>query len=445
MTTTTTTGATADPHWIPPSCASLDKPGRRISNLDACRIVFLPLAPLLLLFIITIYCYGADPLLSFSPLKSFRLFQPGASDALRSAAKEPEEVSRRLDLGRIAICLVGGARRFELTGPSIVKNLLKEYPNADLFLNSPLDRDAYKFLLLSEAPKIAAVRIFEPRRVPETAAELRVLRSNDSPQGIQGLLQYFNLVEGCLSLISAHERSHNFTYEWIIRTRVDGYWAGPLDPTAFRPSVYLVPPGSRFGGLNDRFGVGDRAASMAALSRLSLIPKLDVAGYRNLNSESAFKAQLVTSKVPAAEMSLPFCVVSDRRYSFPPARFGVPVAAMGSPGPLSGAKCRPCVPACAGKCEAEVGKGVEKTWSWADWADGRLQLCDAAGEWEDGWERIFDRVAGKEAAAVRRRVAELDLAGCEREFEVMKGRAVSWFAPAASEICFRGLNRTGST
>ncbi|XP_020594895.1 uncharacterized protein LOC110034997 [Phalaenopsis equestris] len=87
---------------------------------------------------------------------------------------------------RLAICLVGGARRFELTGPSIVKNLLNEYPNADLFLNSPLDEDSYKFFLLNDAPRIAAVRIFVPDRIEETESYLRVLSSENSPNGIQG-------------------------------------------------------------------------------------------------------------------------------------------------------------------------------------------------------------------------------------------------------------------
>lgn len=98
---------------------------------------------------------------------------------------EKKTRKEELDRSRIAVCLVGGARRFELTGPSIIQKILKVYPNSDLFLHSPLDSKAYKLSLLKSARRIAGVRIFRPQYMPETESQVRVLTAQNSPNGIQ--------------------------------------------------------------------------------------------------------------------------------------------------------------------------------------------------------------------------------------------------------------------
>ncbi|KAF5191685.1 transmembrane protein [Thalictrum thalictroides] len=240
-------------------------------------------------------------------------------------------------------------------------------------------------------------------------------------------------------MIKKHQTRNNFTYDWVVRTRVDGYWNAPLDPENFIPGYYLIPPGSNFGGLNDRLGIGDMNASTVALSRLSLIPELDSYGFTSLNSEAAFKAQLKTQGVKYHANRLPFCILSDRQYSFPPTHSGVPVASLSSPGPLSGTKCRPCKPVCVGSCVGNVMQTLYKGHGWTNWENGAIELCDAHDEWETGWEKIFDQVAGTKFASVRRHIKSLELTECIKDFEEMRRRTVDWDSASATEICRLGL------
>ena len=243
-------------------------------------------------------------------------------------------------------------------------------------------------------------------------------------------------MEGCLTLIQDHQKSKNFTYDWIVRTRVDGYWSAPLDPANFVPGQYTVPIGSSYGGINDRLGIGDLETSTAALSRLSLIPALDSAGFRRLNSETAFRAQLRARNVTFSERGFPFCVVSEREFGFPPGRLGVPVAAMSSGGALSGAYCRPC---------KGVVAGLQRDWGWIESPSGSLELCDARFHWEAGWEHRFDSVAGEMLAAARKRVVGMTLQDCIAGFHQMKTSSEgTWEVPPPEKVCGIGIHNKTS-
>ncbi|KAE8057361.1 hypothetical protein FH972_014062 [Carpinus fangiana] len=434
---------------------------RRVSSDLDWRLLLLIIPPLFLFLFVSLSANPRNPLSSIAPLRSFILshaiFQlPGNTTFNTSASpsatpsravKNPSdsEVNRwrkrkdELNRSIMAVCLVGGARRFELSGPSIVDKILREMFIRKLLINDRFIINNSKNYILFPYFSSDFLHAYFPNFQSSENTPTSFLYFHHRAFRLQGLLQYFNLVEGCLTMIKAHQKQKNFTYDWIVRTRVDGYWNAPLHPRNFVPGKYLVPPGSTYGGLNDRFGVGDLNTSTVALSRLSLIPQLDLAGFQQLNSETSFRAQLTIRSVPYLTKRLPFCVVTDRRYSFPPIQYGVPVAALSSPGPLSGAKCRPCKPVCEGSCVASVMSSLNRGWSWTDWGNGTLRLCDAHGEWESGWERIFDRIAGKNFARARKRVRDLTLEQCVEDFNEMKRRMTGkWESPPPEAICRLG-------
>ncbi|KAH9292827.1 hypothetical protein KI387_042002, partial [Taxus chinensis] len=320
-----------------------------------------------------------------------------------SQKSSPHELKKN----RIAICLVGGARKFELTGPSLLEYVVNRYNNSDLFLNAPLDKDSYKFRVLKEASSgLAAVRIFTPQRINETKLQREVFTSKGSPNGLQGLLQYFDLVEGCLTMIKSYQIKHNIKYDWIIRTRVDGYWNGPLPPPeSYSNKMYIVPPGSQYGG-----------------------------GYRGLNSEAAFKHQLDVKGVEYMFKTFPFCILTEHKYVWPPSQWGVPVASLSSNEDLNGAYCRPCTPVLRGHDAMNyINDNLIRSWSWGMPTPG-LELCDAHDSWEVNWEQLFDKVAGPKFSALRQKFKKHSLNDCIKDFEAMKDKTADWDSPPLATI-----------
>lgn len=312
--------------------------------------------------------------------------------------------------------------------------------NSDVFVHAPLDKDSYKLSLLKDGiPNLAHVRIFSPKAIPESRAFTDVLTASNSPNGIQGLLQYFHLVEGCFDMIKQYQLQHKLTYEWIIRTRLDGYWKNFLPSLeTMNHTAYTVPIGSQFGGLNDRLGIGNWETSEVALSRLSLVPVLHAHGARALNSETAFKWQLKIRKVVHKQKGFPFCILSHRRYGWPPGHWGVPVLSLSSKGNLNGAKCRPCTPVSTGAAAKSIIEAQDKSWAWPG-SIKAPELCNPVGGWEVNWEDVFDRVAGLENAKIRKSILNQPLSDCIEANEELKNRVEVWDAPHPSVICEKGL------
>jgi len=86
-------------------------------------------------------------------------------------------------------------------------------------------------------------------------------------------------------------------------------------------------------------------------------------------------------------------------------------------------------------------ESVEREWSWTEWEDGALELCDAHEGWESGWEKIFDGVAGRKLANARKRIESMKMGECVKDIRELRKRSVDWSAPPVDEICTLGLSR----
>lgn len=340
------------------------------------------------------------------------------------------------DQRRIAVCLVGGARTFELTGKTLRRHLLDVYNNTDVFLNAPLDADSHKFTLLT-GRNLKAARIFEPERLTETLLAQQAITAWGSPHGLQGLLQYFNLVEGCWGMVKKYEVQHGFKYDWVIRTRVDGYWNGPLPDIANLSSeFYYVAEGSDFHGLNDRFGMGDSRTSRAAFARMSLIPVLHERGYRGLNSEAAYKAQLIVSGVPFRRVQLPFCIMTGRTNSFPPSPYGLLIADMATRGPLSGTYCRPCDWPANSTMSHAIVNGMMQDWDWPGKVDD-IVVCNASNVWAPNWREIGEEIYKRDVPGAKflPDPTARSQHKCVAEVTEFSTQWEVWDAPSADVLC----------
>ncbi|XP_002967343.2 uncharacterized protein LOC9635372 [Selaginella moellendorffii] len=340
---------------------------------------------------------------------------------------------------RVALCLYGEARQFELTGLSLKNYVLDVLPDAHVFLHAPLDRDSYKLeILRGVKSRFAKARLFTPARIPETNVLREVVGAEGSSHGLQGLLHFFRLIEGCGDLVTDYERKHEFLYDWIIKVRLDSYWTDPI-PTKYERGVYTIPFGNNCGGVNDKLGVGDRATAMATGLKLSILPALHAQGDRNLWPEALFESHLELQRILAVPTNFSFCLIDHRKWPWPPKGWHLSVPSISSKGPLNGAYCRPCNPKVSSlERSSAIVESLCKRSGWFP-TDGmeKLELCDASSlEWERGWEALFDSAAGQEAAKTREKFAgSKQLQDCVLQASLFQKRWEIWDGPSPQQVC----------
>ncbi|GAQ85767.1 RING/FYVE/PHD zinc finger superfamily protein [Klebsormidium nitens] len=337
---------------------------------------------------------------------------------------------------RTAICLSGGARSFELTGPSIKDRLLSAYPNSDVFLVVPFDADAHKLSLLAGTGNIVHAEVAVQALMREDDVSKELFDEIGSPNGVQGLLQYFALVESCQAAITAHERTHRFRYAYVLRTRPDGFWNAPPPPlSTFERDTYYAPNGVDFDGVNDRLGLGGRRIMSKMLARSSTRSELYAAGLRNANSEIALKAQLKIRGVKLARLDFPFCVITRRTFPFVDRPEEVPVVPIGSAVTLNGVYCKPCTPMLAGQRAFDKMGGYRKSLRWFGTPRAGAEICNSTAEWERNWERAFDAKVGPQLAAARHAFRNETFDACKRRVANFVQEIPEWRGPSPREMC----------
>lgn len=250
---------------------------------------------------------------------------------------------------------------------------------------------------------------------------------------LQALLKYFNLVENCLRLIKSYEQEQEFEYSYIFRTQLDGFWTGPPPPLPANVSTYVVPLGSSFSGINDRLGVGGRKVSQFALARLTMLPELRLHALSGLNPETAFAAHLQLKPVSVIRTRFPFCIISRRKYKWPPDLWGVPILAISNKVPMNGAKCRPCRPVARREDAEAILRQFERQWGWPGASSG-LDLCNSSLSWEGDAEAIFSDTVGLELARQSKGVVVRSMEGCVGSYKQVEARA-GYDGPSARIVC----------
>eukprot|EP00850_Spirogloea_muscicola_P016446 SM000133S26812 [mRNA] locus=s133:243212:251705:+ [translate_table: standard] len=330
----------------------------------------------------------------------------------------------------MAICLAGGLRQFELTGPSLVEHLLAGYEHADVFVVAPLDADAYKVQLLGGA-NVAAVRLFEPVELPVDETAMRVLAKRASPRGRQGLLQYLALVEQCGQVIEDAEAAGGFAYSWVLRTRPDGLWSGPPPPLASLDAAgYYIPHGSDYDGLNDRLSLANRSASRVGLAWLSTLPELRAkAGAIAIGAEKHMEELLKLGGLLGSvrRARFPFCVLTKRSFRFPPAEpLHTPVVPIGFDGANGGKYCWPCRPARQSSLDPRLR---------------HISVIRQAKSGRPSGAGSLTRPCVTEGAAHARQhfAKHRNLFHCVRGLANFKRTVPTWEGPSALAICIAGF------
>lgn len=164
---------------------------------------------------------------------------------------------------RVALCLSGLARCDEESFASI-KQCILDTLDPDVFIHTWLIEEAdagaenrYLQEHLEELYRPKGIEFEHPIKFDPRSYLERKYPNNPT----QNVLSMYYKIKKCNELKSCYERSQGFTYDVVIRARMDLVLTTPITPQSLKhhDTHLLIPLNSDFSGLNDQFALSSSA------------------------------------------------------------------------------------------------------------------------------------------------------------------------------------------
>jgi len=195
---------------------------------------------------------------------------------------------------RIAVCLLGLERTFDLIGDNIALLLerLKLMGEVHLFGVKPVTETwAYVRRVLTQTGLLENVTI-EPQVFVNLTAPPKFI---PQASGRGFMIELWDCAH-CGSMINASEARFGWQYEVIVRLRLDLFWdVLPPMPRAFGHNDVHVPYMSACKGANDKFAIGGRTGMERYLTRVHLLRYMPP--HRSFTSERFLRAAIDHTRV----------------------------------------------------------------------------------------------------------------------------------------------------
>lgn len=214
----------------------------------------------------------------------------------------------------LAICLSGSLRSLEYCIINFIDCILD--PNKDIykiviFLYTPLDSNVYKTVLYhnNSVPILIKIQPDIQLNIPDIIWQGRnenVKIDDVSTAGIKGYLYQLHNIEETFYMIEEYEKKNNLYFDYILRCRTDVIFTKKIFICDYILDNYIIIPDfHHWGGINDRFALGNRNIMeiyMKMYSNIYNLPK----NFNVINAEYFCKINLDNNNVKFIKVPIYF-------------------------------------------------------------------------------------------------------------------------------------------